>query len=153
MLLYHFSDGEYNVGDMMPIGNYGKYVTSASATVKRFENLMEISRIKIDPRLSSRLNCIFAFNQEYADGFKCDRKYLYELEVPESILIFEHNYNVSTFFWNLCNQNRLSDIEKETDLMDDYWRNDGTFLTTEPKIIPYDKEFLISQPVKIIRKL
>tara|TARA_R110000787_G_scaffold150285_3_gene264178 strand:- start:2346 stop:2807 length:462 start_codon:yes stop_codon:yes gene_type:complete len=153
MLLYHFSDGKFKPGEIMPIGNYGKYVSAAPSIVQQFEKLMEISRKKITPKKPSRLNCIFAFNKEYANGFQCNRKYQYELEVPDIITTFELNYNVSTFFWNLYKANKLNEIKTEIDLMEDYWKNNGTYMTSKFKLIPFDKEFLISQPVKIIRSL
>lgn len=151
MKLYHFSDAVYKVGDKISIGNFGKFINKQKVVVRKFEALMEERRKALTPNKPSRLNCIFAFNKGYAEDFITDRKFLYELEIPETLSISEHNYNVGTYFTKIFEYEDYSLIERDIELINDYWRANGSYLSYDYNLIDYDQEYLIPEPVIVSR--
>lgn len=151
MYLYHFSDKYYEPDTFFPIGNFAKYIANQSETEQEFERLMEEKRVALGVSSPSRMNCLFTLKSEYLDNFKNNRKFLYELEVPESEALFSHNYNVGTYFSTLFHFNIIDVIKADEKLMEDYWKSSGPYIDCNGTDIGYNEEILVGNPLKIKR--
>jgi hypothetical protein len=151
MNLYHFSHKYYVPDAFFPIGNFAKFIANQSKTVQEFEQLMEEKRVELGVSSPSRLKCIFTFSKEVAEGFNSDRKFLYELEVPEDEKLFTHNYEVGTYFSTLFHLNSIDVIKADEQLMEDYWKGTGPYIDSIGRDIGYIEEILVTNPLKIKR--
>ena len=151
MYLYHFSDKYYEPDTFFPIGSFAKYIANQSQIVQEFEQLMEEKRVALGVSSPSRMNCLFTLKSEGVDNFKNNRKFLYELEVPESEALYSHNYNVGTYFSTLFHFNIIDVIISDEKLMEDYWKRTSPYINSIGKDIGYDEEILVANPLKIIR--
>ncbi|GAL86076.1 hypothetical protein MYP_3305 [Sporocytophaga myxococcoides] len=150
MFLYHFSDLELSVNANFPVGNFAKTVAQ-NPIAQKFEEEMENIRRNYTPTKPSRLNCIFAFDNATAEGFKTNRKFLYELDIPETLHPSIHNYEVGSFFSELLLKNNIQLILSEVTLMEDYWTCPDLYINSNGQILKFVKEYLIPVPVRINR--
>ncbi|MFN3402868.1 MAG: hypothetical protein ACK40G_02160 [Cytophagaceae bacterium] len=153
MKLYHFSDKYLNPDDFMPVGNFKVTISNSSNIVQQFEEYMEERRITTGIANISRLNCLFTFPKHVAEGFKTQRKFLYELEVTDDIQKSSHNHEIGTYFQNLFKFNDIDFIKNETNLIDSYWSNQQPFIDSNGVHIKYEEEILVDKPLKILRTI
>ena len=81
MRLFHFSDKYFDPDQYIPIGNFKKTIAQGRTIVNEFENYLEERRLKVDSSKISRLNCLFTFPQNVADGFITKRKFFFEFSI------------------------------------------------------------------------
>lgn len=149
MKLYHFSNRYYEPDNLIPIGNFAKFIEKQSEVVKEFEHMMEEMRKTIGVSSPSRLNCLFTFKTGSTDLYSTNRKFLYELEVPEGETLYSHNYNIGTFFSNLFHFNNIDVLKEEEKLMADYWNGTGPYIDSIGRDIGYGEEVLVANPLKV----
>lgn len=149
MDLYHFSNTYYEPDSFIPTGNFAKFIAKQSEVVQEFESMMEEIRKTIGVDSPSRLNCLFTFKSGKTDFYGTDRKFLYELEVPEDETLYLHNFNVGTFFSNLFHFNNIDVLKEEEKLMADYWNCTGPYIDSLGRDIGYEEEVLVANPLKV----
>ncbi len=153
MKLYHFSDKYFDPDEFIPIGNFKKTIAQGRKIVTEFENYLEQRRLTIDPTKISRLNCLFTFPQNIADGFKTKRKFLYELELTNDVEFSTHNHEIISYFEKLFHLNDINYIKDEHNLVDSYWLNIPPFQDSNGINIDIGEEILVNKPLKVIRTI
>ena len=151
MRLFHFSDKYFDPDQYIPIGNFKKTIAQGRTIVNEFENYLEERRLKVDSSKISRLNCLFTFPQNVADGFITKRKFLYELEMPEDAQFSSHNHEIISYFKKLFDLNDINYIKDEQNLVDSYWLNIPPFQDSNGIRIEIGEEILVNKPLKIVR--
>lgn len=149
MKVYHFSDKYFDPDSFIPTGNFKKTISNASTIVTQFEQLMEEQRISINSSLISRLNCLFTFPINEAEGFKTNRKFLYELELTDDVEFSSHNYQIISYFEKLFRYNDIDLIKENERLIVSYWLNEST----ENQGINVSTEILVNKPLKILKTI
>lgn len=153
MKLYHFSDKYFDPDEFIPIGNFKKTITQGREIVSEFENYLEQRRLTIDPTKISRLNCLFTFPQNVAEGFKTKRKFMYELELTDDTEFSTHNHEIISHFQKLFDLNDINYIKDEQNLVDSYWLNNPPFRDSNGINIEISEEILVNKPLKVIRTI
>ena len=152
MEVYHFSDNIYQIGNIIPIGNFKKIINDSSEVVKHFEKLMEEQRICILGTDSiSRLDCLFTFPKNVAEGFRTKRKYLYELELRDNVKRESRNHEIGTYFSKLFQHNSTQLIDNEIELIKSYWTTQESVVSLSGVIITFEEEILVKEPLTVKR--
>lgn len=153
MTLYHFSNKFFEVGDQIPIGHFKVTVSKANNIVQEFECLMEERRLIVNPNAISRLNCLFTFPNNVAEGFKTDREFLYELKLPKGVNASSHNHEIGTYFSKLFHLNDIDFIKDELNLIDNYWTNTRLVSDSNGIKIDHNEEILVGSSLEVLRRI
>ena len=153
MKLYHFSDKYFDPDEYIPIGNFKKTIAQGRKIVTEFEDYLEQRRSIIDPSKISRLNCLFTFPGNVADGFKTKRKFMYELELTDDVKFQTHNHEIISYFEKLFALNDINYIKDEQNLVDSYWLNNHPFQDSNGIKINVGEEILVNKPLKVNRTI
>lgn len=153
MKLYHFSDKYFDPDEFIQIGHFKKTITQSGGIVEEFEMLLEESRQLITSAKISRLNCLFTFPKNVADGFKTNRKFLYELELTDDVQTSSHNHEIGTYFQKLFKLNDINYFKDEQNLIDTYWSNTQPFKDSNGIEIGFGEEILVDKPLQIKRTI
>jgi hypothetical protein len=151
----------------MPIGVYGSRVfsdylleqglsTPEKLSIQRnFELFVEEQRTIYAKDKPSRLECIFALDEATAEGYNPKRKCLYELEVPDNVVVTEHNHYVITHyqktFLSYMESNDEDILKAGVNLIMQYWTGLKNCKDNRGTPLKFEREYLIGSPVKIIK--
>jgi hypothetical protein len=150
MPFYHVSFKNYNTGDIISPGDWGKAIRSLDSLNHRawLDMFLEDNRQRLNSAAISRLNCIYAFNNPTdAENFALSRQgaKIYELNVNSTIKTSNHNFKVISFFAGYLKGLPLALLFDNKALLEQYWTGDHTSTWTDCKgnNIDYIEEVLI----------
>jgi hypothetical protein len=159
MKVYHCSTHSYNVGDTIKKGRWGNFIKNKYSNEQQawMEFYFESIRKTIVPIATSRLDCVFAFDDiNVAEGFTIDNdKKIYEIDLDENNTYSTHNYKVISLFVGLLKipyNNNFPMLFDNLNLIEKYWKGEETdYKTFEDFDIGYQKEYLISKDVTVTK--
>ena len=146
----------YNIGDTLITGTWINWIHNKAAPIAiAFEYYLEHLRVKHSPDSVSRLDCVFAFdNDEVSTGYAYANptKKVYVLEVPDNVKISRHNYEIISHMSSLFANNYFGLILEEEELLISYWKGDDKtdYVTSLGKKLDYYDEILIHSGVRVI---
>lgn len=152
MKLYHFSDQYFEEGDHIEPGHFSITVANAQKIKQEFEDVLEARRL-LNPSASiSRKSCLFTVSSEYADGFKTQRRYMYELELLTTASIQKCNHAIITYFTRFFPLNDSAYFTDKLHLLDAYWLNVQS-CDDDGSAIEYEEEILVDSALPILRRI
>jgi|GEM_PF-6253087 hypothetical protein len=158
MALYHISYKNYNIGDTITRGSWGNAIKSLNTNHFRawMDLYLEETRLKIDPALVSRLNCLFAFNDSgHAEGFAMARKNskIYELNIDPATPFNIHNFKIISYFGGFLRHLPPPLLLENKALLDLYWVGTAGSNWTDcfGNDIEYVEEVLIGGDATVIK--
>ncbi|PQJ09575.1 hypothetical protein CJD36_016685 [Flavipsychrobacter stenotrophus] len=148
--------GLYPIGGTIGKGTWKDYIHGKCTPIAiAFEYYMEHLRVKHSPTSVSRLDCVFAFdNDAISTGYSLGNptKSVYVLDATGHTLISRHNYEVISYLSTSFAGNYFGAILEEEPLLINYWNGTASteYITSMGKKLDYSNEILIDSDVTVV---